>query len=166
MTGDRKPWVFLGSSFTERRAEFSPDGKWVAYESDESMRGRGEVYVRSFVVPGEGNAASATRGGTWQVSTAGGTYPKWSPDGRELYFINPGGELMAAPIAVAGASLTPGTPVMLFQMGQGGGPDSPQRPQYDVAPDGRLLVNTVVDSERERVPPITLVQNWNPDAGK
>jgi eukaryotic-like serine/threonine-protein kinase len=162
MTGDRKPWSFLNSRFGEGGGEFSPDGKWVAYESDESERR--EVYIRPFVVPGEG-ASSEVRAGKWQVSTDGGTYPKWSPDGKELYFLNPAGEMMAAPITIAGTSLTPGTPVKLFNAQVlGGGTDFQQGPQYDVAPDGRFLINTVPDAEATATSSIILIQNWNPDA--
>ena len=90
MAGDPKPWSFLNSTFNERTGAFSPDGHWVAYQSDES--GRVEVYVRPFPGPG----------GQWQVSTAGGKDPRWRPDGKELYYIAPDSRLMAAPIAVLG----------------------------------------------------------------
>jgi Tol biopolymer transport system component len=100
MDGDRKPWPFLKTSFIERFARFSPDGHWVAYMSNES--GRMEVYVRPFSEPG---AAAAQTGGQWQVSAAGGIYPAWRPDGKELYYLNPAGAMMAAPIAVTGTTL-------------------------------------------------------------
>jgi Tol biopolymer transport system component len=79
LDGDRKPWVFLKTTFEERLANLSPDGRWVAYESNES--GRDEIYVRSFVEGGSGAG-----GGQWQVSTAGGIHPIWRPDGQELYY--------------------------------------------------------------------------------
>jgi hypothetical protein len=98
------------------------------------------------------------------VSTAGGIHPVWRSDGIELYYLNPAGAMMAAPIAVTGATLEPGAPVMLFPTRVfGGGVDAQQGRQYDVAPDGRFLINAVLD---EAPAPITLLQNWNPEAKK
>jgi Tol biopolymer transport system component len=76
LEGDRKPWVFLKTNFDERAAQFSPDGRWVAYESNES--GRFEINVRPFAPPG--GSVAGRGGGQWQVSTAGGTSPAWRPD--------------------------------------------------------------------------------------
>jgi Tol biopolymer transport system component len=160
MVGDRTPSVFLKTPFSEQWGVFSPDGRWVAYESNES--GRIEIYVRPFVRPGA--AAGALVGGQWQVSTAGGVFPAWRRDGKELYYLNPAGALMAAPITVTGATLEPGAPVALFPTHiSGGGVDDRQGRQYDVAPDGRFLINTELDSATA---PITLLQNWNPEAKK
>jgi Tol biopolymer transport system component len=85
--GDRKPWVFLKTNFDERWAQFSPDGRWVAYMSNES--GRDEIYVRPFV---EGGSGPTT--GQWQVSTAGGIHPAWRRDGKELYYLAQDGQMM------------------------------------------------------------------------
>ena len=157
IAGDRTPSVFLQTPFREGYAAFSPDGRWVAYESNES--GRNEIYVRPFVAPG---AAPAAGGGQWQVSTAGGIYPRWGPDGRELYYLNPAGALMAAPITVTGATFAPGAPIVLFPTRiVGGGEDTAQGRQYDVAPNGRFLINTELDSAAA---PITLLMNWSPEA--
>ena len=160
--GDRKPWLFLKTNFDELQAQFSPDGRWVAYMSNES--GRQEIYVRPFVEPAAPTAndrATADRaGGQWQVSTEGGIFPRWSPDGKELYYIGPDGQMMSAPVNATGATLEPGAPVALFQTRIfGGGTDNGQGLQYDVARDGRFLINTVID---EAAAPITLLQNWNP----
>jgi hypothetical protein len=93
------------------------------------------------------------------VSTAGGAFPAWRPDGKELYYLNPAGAMMAAPITISGATLEPGAPVVLFRMRiAGGGVDGQQGRQYDVAPDGRFLINRELDSAAS---PITLIQNWN-----
>ena len=160
MVGDRTPSVFLKTPFREGYGAFSPDGRWVAYLSNES--GRTEIYVRPFVPPGAAGTAAGAAGGQWQVSTAGGIYPVWRPDGKELYYLNPAGAMMAAPITVTGATLAPGAPVVLFPTRIfGGGVDAQQGRQYDVAPDGRFLINTVLDSAAA---PITLLQNWNPEA--
>ena len=173
MAGDRAPSVLLKTPFREAYGEFSPDSRWVAYHSEES--GRMEIYVRPFVSPlvppsaagtlrrGSGQAAEAA-GGQWQVSTAGGVYPSWRPDGKELYYLNPQGAMMAAPITVTGAKFAPGAPVVLFPTRIfGGGVDTGAGRQYDVAPDGRFLINTVLGGAAA---PITLLQNWNPEAKK
>ncbi len=153
----RKPWVFLRTQFEENMGFFSPDGRWIAYQSNES--GRVEIYVRPFI--NAENAVSATRlGGQWQVSTSGGIEAHWRRDGRELYYINAEGELMAAPTVTDGDSFQVGAPVKLFAPQiYGGGADVAQGSQYDVAPDGRFLINTVLD---EVTSPITLLQNWKP----
>ena len=81
------------------------------------------------------------------MSTAGGIIPAWRPDGKELYDLNPSGAMMATSITVTGSTLDPGTPVMLFPTHIFfGGLDRQQGRQYDVAPDGRFLINTVLDS--------------------
>jgi Tol biopolymer transport system component len=147
--------VFLKTKFSERWAQFSPDGRWVAYISNES--GRDEIYVRPFV---EGERGSDV-GGKWQVSTGGGIHPAWRPDGKELYYVGPDGRMMAAPIEIMGAELKPGEPVALFPARiVAGGLDSGIGRQYDVARDGRLLINTV--PEEAASTPITLLQNWKP----
>ncbi len=160
MVGERTPSVFLKTPFLERYGEFSPDGRWVAYQSNES--GRDEIYVRPFVPPGA--AGTQAPGGQWQVSTAGGITPMWRPDGKELYYLNPAGEMMAAPITAARDTLEPGAPVVLFPTHiVGGGVDVLIGRQYDVAADGRFLINTELAAAAA---PIMLIQNWNPEAKK
>jgi Tol biopolymer transport system component/aminoglycoside phosphotransferase (APT) family kinase protein len=157
--GERKPFVFLNTPFREANAAFSPDSRWVAYDSNES--GRPEVYVRPFVPPGApGIAAAAT--GQWQISSDGGIMPLWRTDGKELYYLNPEGDMMAVPMTVTGTSLEPGAPVTLFRARiYGGGTDVQSGRQYDVTADGRFLINTTLN---EAAAPITLLQNWNPTA--
>ena len=100
-------------------------------------------------------------GPQWQVSTAGGIHPVWRPDGKELYYIDPVGALVAAPIAIRGATLEPDTPMVRFSTRiLGGGVDAGQGRQYDIAPDGRFLINTVIDDVDA---PITLLQHWRPE---
>ncbi len=157
MLGGRAPSVFLKTPFGEAGGAFSPDGRWVAYlQANES--GRTEVYVRPFVPP---SPQAGVAGGQWQVSTAGGFLPVWRPDGQELYYIDPAGAMMAAPIAVAGSGVVPGTPVVLFPTNIFGGGVSPQGfREYDVAPDGRFLINTELESAAA---PITPIMNWRPE---
>ena len=162
LEGDRTPWVFLKTPFEERAGTFSPDGRFVAYESNES--GRDEIYIRPFTGPGVSRAAATAAGGQWQVSKAGGVFPRWRRDGTELYYLAPNGAMMAAPIAGAGTTLAPGAPVALFPTRiYGGGTDTAQGRQYDVAPDGRFLINSVL---AEAAATITLLQNWQSEAKK
>ena len=146
LQGERKPYPFLNTTFDEQGSQFSPDGRWVAYQSNQS--GRFEIYVRPFPGPG----------GQWLVSTSGGSQVRWGPDGKELYYIAPDGKLMAVLITVKGTALEPGVPMPLFQTRIWGGFANPTGHQYDVAPNGRFLINVETDD----VSPITLIQNWHP----
>ncbi len=161
MVGARTPRVFLQTPFIERFGVFSPDGRWLAYQSNET--GRNEIYVRPFVAT-LGDTSANQAAGQWQVSSAGGIMPTWRPDGKEIYYLSPTGMMMATPISLTGATPEPGAPVMLFNPRIfGSGVDAQQGRQYDVAPDGRFLINTVLD---EAAAPITLILNWNPEAKK
>ncbi len=162
MDGDRKPWVFLKNNFNERNGQFSEDGRWVAYQSNES--GRMEIYIRPFAAAAASGAVANPVAGQWQISTAGRIFPRWRADGKELYYIGPNAEMMAAPITATGTTLEPGAPVTLFPTRiLGGAVDNGQGRQYDVTRDGRFLINTVLDDASA---PITLLQNWNPEAKK
>jgi serine/threonine protein kinase/WD40 repeat protein len=141
LSGDRKPEPFVVTPFGEYGAQFSPDGRWVAYVSNES--GRREISVQAF--PG--------LGGKWQVSSAGGTMPRWRKDGRELFFLGADGQLMAAEVRLS-ASFESRVPTALFKVSLLESPD----PQYDVSPDGtRILVNRV---SRTEATPMTVVLDW------
>jgi eukaryotic-like serine/threonine-protein kinase len=147
LTGDRKPYPFLNSGFSEIPAAFSPDGKWVAYVSTQSAD-RKEVFVTAFPKPQ----------GVWQVSTAGGDFPRWSHDGRELFFLAPD-KLMAAAISTEGGQLKVGEVKGLFDVRWPVG----TRSVYDVAPDGRFLMN-VWDAGASL--PITIMVNWTAKLGR
>lgn len=142
--GAGAPQIFLRTPFIERYGEFSPDGRWVAYMSSEP--GRSEIYVRAF----------PHAGGQWQVSTSGGTAPRWHPNGRELFYLSLDATLMSVPLAFARGGVQPANPVPLFKPPGLTGAQS--RQQYDVGPDGRILVNAPVDGGGER--PVTLLLNW------
>ena len=103
MTGDRKPRVFLNSRFEEGEARFSFDGRWLAYQSDES--GRPEVYVRAFPGPG----------GKRQISVGGGSEPRWGRGGRGLYY-RQGGAVMVVTVTAAGADFVASVPRRLFSV--------------------------------------------------
>lgn len=146
---------FLQTPFREVYGVFSPDGRWVAYHSNAS--GRLEVYVRPFAAPGN---SAGTTSSQWQISAAGGIYPRWSEDGSELFYVDPDGALIAVPIFATATAIEPGTPHKLFVAPiLNGGVDLQQGHQYDVAPDGRFMINAVVDDADQ---PITLIQNWRP----
>jgi len=145
---DRKPLVVTNTPFEERTAAFSPDVHWVAYETNES--GRFEIVVQSFPNPS----------GKWQVSTQGGTQPRWSADGKELYFIAPDRKLMAAKIRTSGSSFEAASPEALFQTRiSTAGVTDIYKQQYAVSRDGRFLINSV---EESATAPITLILNWRP----
>lgn len=145
MAPARRLFAFLQSEFDELNPAFSPDGRWLAYTSNES--GTNEVYVGPF--PGGG--------GKWQVSRRGGSQPRWRGDGKELFYLAADSKLMAAEIKEKGASLEIGNVRPLFQ--------APPASVlafgvvYDASADGkRFLINTV--AEQESSEPITLVINW------
>jgi Tol biopolymer transport system component len=137
------PTRFLSSKGSETNGQISPDGKWAAYASDES--GNWEIYVTSF--PG------AT--GKWQVSRGGGTEPRWRGDGKEIFYIGPGGMLTAVPVS-SESGFSTGTPSTLFQI-RGRAPiSSTDVFTYDVAKDGkRFLVNRYV--KPDHVAPLTIL---------
>ena len=147
--GTRVPSVFLKTDANEVWGQFSPDGRWVAYQSNET--GRYEIYVRPFPAGRQ----------SFPISTGGGVYPRWSRDGKELYFIAPDAKLMVASIQHASLPIDVGEPAPLFQTQRlGGGVNViAHGHQYDVARDGRFLIN--VDAE-PYAPPITLLLNWKP----
>jgi Tol biopolymer transport system component len=152
--GTQKPSVFVNSRFEERMGQFSPDGRWVAYSSDES--GPTEIYVRPF----------PASNGQWKASTTGGVTPRWRHDGKELYYIAPDGALMAVPFAVAGSAPEMGAPKALFhpRILNGGASVVGITWQYDVALDGRFLINVVVGDSVTA--PITVIQHWQARIGK
>ena len=150
---DHTPRVVANTPAEEVLAQVSPDGRWVAFQTNES--GRFEVVVQSF----------PDAGGKWQVSTDGGVAPRWRTDGKELYFLAPDAKMMAVPVTAAGTSFSAGTPVALFPTRiVDGGTLARSRPQYAVARDGLFLINQPVADTTAA--PITLILNWNPDAKK
>ena len=149
--GDRKPFPVVQTPFDELAGQFSPDGRWVSYQSNES--GQMQIYVQPF----------PRSGGPWQVSTEGGSQPRWRLDGRELFYVAPDVRLMAVPIGVGAdtRTLERGVPVPLFRtrLASGASISGLSKPQYAVAADGRFLMNVVV--EGATAPPITVVLNWD-----
>ena len=147
LTGDdRKPISVATAAYN---GQFSPDGRWVAFGTNES--GREEVVVQPF----------PRSFGRWQISTSGGWWPRWSPDGQELYFVGDG-KLMASRIRANGSSFEAEAPRFLFPVQVEG--DAHSHPEYAVSRDGRFLVNQLLETTSNT--PITLILNWHPERGK
>jgi len=141
LNGERKPQPFLATLANETAPSFSPDGKWLAYESSGS--GRNEVYVTPF--PGGG--------AQYQVSTGGGERPVWRRDGKEIYY-REGLRMMAVEVKTKAGSLELSKPTPLFELAAG----NINGRYYDVAPDGRLLANTSPLTAKAQS--FSLVVNW------
>ena len=142
--GDRKPFAFLQTESNELWSRFSPDGRWIAYCSDESERE--EVYVAPFQGPGA----------KLQISTTGGRNPVWRRDGQALFYMAGDDRLMMAEVRQKGPTLEMGVGHPLF-------PTYPARFRgtHDVSPGGeRILVNTAAAGSSA---PLTLVINWTAD---
>jgi serine/threonine protein kinase/Tol biopolymer transport system component len=147
-----KSSLFLKAPSVLRNAQFSPDGKWVAYASNES--GKWEIYVTSF----------PDARGRWQISSGGGEQPRWRGDGKELFYLSLDGKMMAAAVTT-GTHFDVGTPILLFQ-------STPRQPVlvydlfvYDVSRDGhRFLINTQVKQGDSA--PMSVILNWPAKLGK
>ena len=142
------PVVFARTEANEWQGMFSPDGRWIAYVSNES--GVDEVYVKAFSAGGEA-------GGKWLVSKGGGVEPRWRRDGKELFYRSPDNSIMSVDVS-GGTAFQFEIPRVVFQL-----PDTPrpgvQNAYYDVSPDGqRFLVNTFSEENMDK--PFTVVMNW------
>jgi serine/threonine protein kinase len=153
LSGDRKPSPLLHTAFNESHGQISPDGKWLAYESNETNRF--EVYVQPF----------PSGAGKWQVSTNGGHFPRWRRDGRELFYMaqSSGGKIMAVDIKPMGSTFEAGTPRELFDspyinLAHRGG----RYHTFAVSPDGqRFLIPHPPSSDTAGLTmPIAVVENW------
>jgi Tol biopolymer transport system component len=144
---EKKASPYIVTRFNEGQPRFSPDGKWVVYCSDES--GRQEIYIQPFPATGQ----------KWQVSTAGGHWPRWPSKGKELFYINPEGAVVSVEIHT-GAGVDAGFPKALFKHpvllsnGSFGFVDP-----FDVAPDGNRFLLAVPKPENIREP-LTVITNW------
>jgi Tol biopolymer transport system component len=147
LTGDRKPRPFLASPALEPIARFSSNGRYIAYQSDET--GRFEIYVAAFPGPGS----------RWQISQSGGVEPRWSHDDQELFFFAPDNRLMAAKVKTDGASFDVGVIQPLFQSRSMG-----FTYRYDVARDGKRFL--LVAGLPQELSPITILTNWTAELPK
>ncbi len=146
LAGDKNPFPFLQTEFSELDGHFSPDGHWVAYWSDES--GRDEIYVRRFSP--DSPAAASDAGGKWQVSYSGGIEPQWSVDGKELYYATLDWQVMAVKVT-SKPVFQAGTPKLLFQA-----PVQPSRGPGDFTVDGQHFVFLAPTGQA----PFTVILNW------
>ncbi len=151
LEGDRKPFVVVQTDFNEQLPQFSPDGKWIAYQSDKS--GRFEIFLRPFPGPGSDTP----------VSIDGGTQARWNPNGRELFYIAADDRLMAVPVSFSGGGGTvePGAARALFVTDVGSTARNVNRQQYMVSPDGQSFVMNSIVGEAS-ASPITVILNWKP----
>jgi Tol biopolymer transport system component/DNA-binding winged helix-turn-helix (wHTH) protein len=151
-SGDRRSlWVlpvapgnkarpYLPARFNQYMGRFSPDTRWVAFQSDES--GRYEVYIDAFPEPR----------GKVRISTGGGVLPHWAPGGRELYYVSPDSMLMSVSLKVGTGSIEPSVPHALFRLPVQDADISP----YDPAPDGQRFLVVAA----EHAAPLTVIVNW------
>jgi Tol biopolymer transport system component len=148
LTGtDRKPIAIANTPFEEMNGQFSPDGHWVAYQASES--GQFQIVVQPFPAPT----------GKWQVSTNGGSQPRWRVDGKQLYFVAPDGKMMAVSINSSGTNFAATAPVALFSTNLAPGAGT-NKQEYMVSREGRFLLNEQKDLSTNN--PITLILNWKP----
>ena len=150
LEGDRKPVPVVATSFNETNAQFSPDGRWIAFQSNES--GEPEIYVQPFLRPGQ----------KLRISTAGGVQARWRRDGKELFYLAPDQRLMAVPIQLDAElpnGVDVGTPAALFTTSLAGVPQNGSGRHYMVSRDGQRFL---MDTLREVTIPITVVLNWKP----
>ncbi|GMR23768.1 MAG: hypothetical protein BMS9Abin37_2232 [Acidobacteriota bacterium] len=146
LTLDGATEPLLATEFDERNAEISPNGRWLAYESN--ISGQSEIYVRPF---------PNVEDGQWLISKSGGQRPLWAPDGRELFYLVPGTKLMAVEVQTE-PSFAAGNAKVVFE-----GPysEGPFGRTYDISPDGkRFLMIKERASEETSSPELILVLNW------
>jgi serine/threonine protein kinase/Tol biopolymer transport system component len=145
--GDRKPFPVLHSQFTVGEPRLSPNGEWIAYQSNET--GTQQLYVQPF----------PSMSSKWSISTTGGTQPRWRADGKELFYLAGDGNMMAVPI-ISDTPFQAGIPQALFHTGLESFGGAGGLEHYAVSADGqKFLMNVPAGVE---APPITVIVNWRP----
>jgi Tol biopolymer transport system component len=149
LDGDRQPIPVVRTKFEERDGQFSPDGKWIAYQSNES--GQFEIYVQPFPGPGQKS----------RLSTNGGAQVRWRRDGKELFYSNLDGWLVSVPFSIAsGSQVAENPPPVRLCPARVGAIQDISLPEYTVSADGqRFLLDTALE---ETPSPITIILNWKP----
>ncbi len=151
--GERKPIPLLQSEFRETQGQLSPDGRWLAYTSNES--GGSQVVVVPFA-PGWEKPMI----GKWQISLAGGTQPRWRGDSKELFYMAPDRKLMAVEVKAAAQSFDRSTPQALFESRSSLGPTAANNLGYVPSADGQRFLIGVAPGGAAVAPPLTVVVNW------
>jgi eukaryotic-like serine/threonine-protein kinase len=155
MFGERREYLLLDSAFDELDSQISPDGRWLAYTTDET--GDYEIYVQSFTTDGKLGADKK------RISTAGGRFPVWRRDSTELFFVAADGSLMASAVKTGGAEFEFDTPKPLFKTRMLGWIGNAH--EYDVSPDGqRFIIGTLIGDTKAQPP--TVILNWTADFKK
>jgi dipeptidyl aminopeptidase/acylaminoacyl peptidase len=146
--GNRKTRVYLRTDFDERNGRISPDGRWMAYSSNES--GELEVYVRTF---------PDANGGKWPVSVGGGGQPEWRQDGKELFYLSPELKVLSVEVKAGLGGFQASRPRVLFARPRGGLGYTNLGMDYAVTADGqRFLANTALEDGVSSS--ITVLTNW------
>ncbi len=151
LEGKRDPIIIAGTDFSEMNAEFSPDGKWIVFSSNET--GRSEVYA----------LASDLKSPKVQISTSGGVMPHWTKFGKNIMYVDPDQNLFEVPVSMKNGNLEAGNPVKLFHSDIEG---NPARSIYDVTPDGNKIAIIKLLDNKQLLKPINLVTNWNTELQK
>jgi Tol biopolymer transport system component len=146
----RKPIAVVATAFNDNVARFSPDGRWIAYQADDT--GRPEIYLRRF----QANGGEGQSGGRWQVSNTGGSDMKWRDDGRELYYETPDGRIMAAGIQTGPDGVRVETPRALFSADLA----AEQLHSFDATPDGERFLLMLNPRDQDRVVRLTVITGW------
>ena len=148
---DRKPRPFAATRYVESSPKFSPDGRWIAYNSNES--GRNEIYAQAYPGPGP----------KLQISIGGGTDPVWAGNGKEMFYRN-GDNMMAVEVRLQ-PSLMPGKPRVLwtgrYARGLSSGNGNPTNSNYDVTPDGQRFLMIQEDEDGLTATQIHVLPNWS-----
>jgi Tol biopolymer transport system component len=149
LAGDQKPVPLLRTEFFEGQGQLSSDGRWLAYVSDES--GRKEIYVQPFPFSGA----------KWQISSEGGSFPKWRGDGKELFYLSPDQKVMTVEVEPE-STLRAGKPRALFPARYFNIPVSP----YTVSRDGQRFLISTPPGEEGNTAPVTVILNWTAELNK
>jgi Tol biopolymer transport system component len=139
LAGERKPFPIVQTPFAEIDARVSHDGRFIAFDSNET--GRREIFVQPFPGPGP----------KIQVSTAGGRFPRWRRDGKELYYVGPDGMLMSRPVDITKSAVASGPAQPLFPV--------PPNDWYEPSSDGQRFLTIRIVSD---LAPVTMLLNWKP----
>ncbi len=151
--GDQKPVPIAATNFNEIGAIFSPNNKWIVYQSDES--GKYQIYI----IPFNPDNPSSNSSGKWQISIDGGTNARWMNNGKSVYFATPDNKIMGVDINEKGSSISPGKPYVVFTPG-----NLNILKLFDINNAGTEITATIPNGQVSQ-PSITLIENWQKEIG-